>query len=348
MEQKTEKKMGWEIAREVEKEKATMAERAVISSDTWKTLIKYALLYVVLFFAAIWLAGNPFEWTQRLPSEFVKANGWAGTDNWTIIWWVVLVCACFEYMDSAGGMGYGTALTPLLLTAGFDPKQVVPLVMITEMVTGLIAGLIHGEFENVEWKLRPMNETTKLMLMIAVTGMLATFISISAVYNYFQAQKFFIKVYVTVLLLVMGVCSLMTAIKYVKYRPNLMWIFAFVGGFNKGVGGGGYGPVITVGGLIAGVPVKSMVAVTSFAEGMTCLAAVVTWFALVSVGVIVDYMLLPSFVLGTVLAAVAAPYTTRIVPEVFWRWAVPIYCCVLAAYSTYKIWPEIAKRLAAG
>jgi uncharacterized protein len=346
MEQKTEKKMGWEIAREVEKEKATMAERAVISSDTWKTLIKYALLYVVLFFAAIWLAGNPFEWTQRLPSEFVKANGWAGTDNWTIVWWVVLVCACFEYMDSAGGMGYGTALTPLLLTAGFDPKQVVPLVMITEMVTGLIAGLIHGEFENVEWKLRPMNETTKLMLMIAVTGMLATFISISAVYNYFQAQKFFIKVYVTVLLLVMGVCSLMTAIKYVKYRPNLMWIFAFVGGFNKGVGGGGYGPVITVGGLIAGVPVKSMVAVTSFAEGMTCLAAVVTWFALVSVGVIVDYMLLPSFVLGTVLAAVAAPYTTRIVPEVFWRWAVPIYCCVLAAYSTYKIWPEIAKRLA--
>jgi len=112
----------------------------------------------------------------------------------------------------------------------------------------------------------------------------------------------------------------MTAVKYAKYRPNLMWIFAFVGGFNKGVGGGGYGPVITVGGLISGVPVKSMVAVTSFAEGMTCVAAVVTWFVLVSVGVIVDYMLLPSFVIGTVLAAVGAPYTTRVIPEVFWKW----------------------------
>ena len=61
--------------------------------------------------------------------------------------------------------------------------------MITEMVTGLVSGLIHGEFENVEWKLRPMNETTKLMLLIAITGMIATFISVSAVYNYFQIHK---------------------------------------------------------------------------------------------------------------------------------------------------------------
>ncbi len=162
MEQKTEKKMGWEIAREVEKEKPTMGDRAIISGEKWRTLIKYAVLYVVLFFAAIWLAGNPFEWTQRIPSAFSIEKGLVGTDNWTIVWWVVLLCAVFEYMDSAGGMGYGTALTPLLLTAGFDPKQVVPLVMITEMVTGLVSGLIHGEFENVEWKLRPMNETTKL------------------------------------------------------------------------------------------------------------------------------------------------------------------------------------------
>jgi len=346
MEQKTDKKMGWEIAREVEKEKKTMAERAIISGESWRTLIKYAILYVVLFIGAIWLAGNPFEWTQRIPGEYVRANGLAGTDNWTIVWWVVLLCAVFEYMDSAGGMGYGTALTPLLLTAGFDPKQVVPLVMITEMVTGLVSGLIHGEFENVEWKLRPMNETTKLMLLISITGMCATMISVSAVYNYFQLHKFWIKLYVTVLLVVMGACSILTAIKYAKYRPNLMWIFAFVGGFNKGVGGGGYGPVITVGGLLSGVPVKSMVAVTSFAEGLTCLAAVVTWFALVSVGVIVDYMLLPSFVIGTVVAAVGAPYTTRVVPEIFWKWAVPIYCCILAAYSAYKIWPDIQKRLA--
>ena len=345
MEQNVEKKMGWEIARDVEADKKSMGERARVTMGQVKTLAKYIIMFGVLFAIAVWLAGNPFEFTQRLPSAFVKNMGWVGTDNWTIVWWVILICAFFEYMDSAGGMGYGTALTPLMLMAGFDPKQVVPCVMITEMVTGLVAGLVHGEFENVEWKLRPMNETTKLVLMVAVTGMIASMISISAVYKIFQLHKFWIKLYVTVLLVVMGICSVLTAKTFKKYRPSLMWIFAFVGGFNKGVGGGGYGPVITVGGLLSGVPVKSMVAITSLAEGLTCFAAVVMWFALLSTGVVVDYMLLPSFVIGTILAAVAAPYTTRVLPEKFWKFAVPVYCCMLAAYSFYKIWPDIQKRL---
>ena len=80
MEQKTEKKMGWEIAREVEKDKPTMGDRAIISGEKWRTLIKYAVLYVVLFIAATWLAGNPFEWTQRIPSSFVSVQ-WIGRDR---------------------------------------------------------------------------------------------------------------------------------------------------------------------------------------------------------------------------------------------------------------------------
>jgi hypothetical protein len=91
--------------------------------------------------------------------------------------------------------------------------------------------------------------------------------------------------------------------------------------------------------------VKNMVAITSLAEGLTCLASVVMWFALLTTGVVIDYMLLPSFVIGTILAAVAAPYTTRVLPERFWKFAVPVYCCLLAAYSFYKIWPDIQKRL---
>jgi len=340
-----EGKAGWEIAREVEKAKPTMAQRAVVTRAQVTTFIKYIIMFGVLFLIAMWLAANPFEFTQRIPSEYVVSRGWAGTNEWVIVWWVVALCAFMEWVDSAGGMGYGTVLSPLLMFLGFSPLQVVPLIMITEMVTGLVAGVVHGEFENVVWKLRPLNETTKLVIIIAATGMAATAISISAVYSYIQVAKFWIKLYVTILLLVMGVCSIFTAVKDFKYRPALMWIFAFIGGFNKGVGGGGYGPVITIGGLLSGVPVKSMVAVTSFAEGMTCLAAVVMWFSLLYTGVIVDYMLLPSFVIGTVVAAVFAPWTTRVVPEMFWRWLIPIKSLILAIYGFYKIWPDIAKRL---
>ena len=276
------------------------SERAKLSGEQIKTMLIYAAMFIVLFLCAIWLAGNPFEFTQRIPSAYVKAKGFMGTDSWTIVWWVVICCAFFEYMDSAGGMGYGTALTPLMLMAGFDPKQVVPCVMITEMFTGIIAGAVHGEFENVEWKFNPMNETTKMVVTVAIIGMIAVGISITAVYKIFAVHKFWIKLYVAMLLIVMGICSLLTARKVTTYRPKWMVLFAAVAGFNKGIGGGGYGPVVTVGGLLAGIPVKSMVAVTSFAEGFTCLFAVITWFTLLSSGVIVDYLLLPSFVIGTV------------------------------------------------
>jgi len=345
MEQKTEGRMGWERSREVEAEKTTIAARAKVESKVWLTLLKYAIVFGLLFWAATWLAGNPFEFTRRIPSAFVKAKGWVGTNNWQIVWWVVLICAFFEYMDSSAGMGYGTALTPLMLVAGFDPKQIVPCVMITEMVTGITAGLIHGEFENVEWRFKPMNETTRMVVAVSLIGMASVAISITAVYKVFALHKFWIKLYVTILLIVMGACSLGSARAFKTYRPKLMYIFAGVAGLNKGIGGGGYGPVVTVGGLLAGVPVKAMVAVTSFAEGFTCVFAVITWLFMLTQDVVIDYMLLPTFVLGTVLAAVAAPYTTRVLPEKFWRWTVPIYCCLLAAYSFYKIWPDIAKRL---
>lgn len=45
--------------------------------------------------------------------------------------------------------------------------------------------------------------------------------------------------------------------------------------YSKGVGGGGYGPVVTVGGVISGVPVKSMLAVTAISEGTVSAFAII-------------------------------------------------------------------------
>ena len=108
---------------------------------------------------------------------------------------------------------------------------------------------------------------------------------------------------------------------------------------------GGYGPVVTVGGLMYGVPAKSMMAVTAISEGTICVASVLVWLAMLSRGVVVDFILLPSMLLGSMLAAVAAPYATRVFPERSWRLLVPVYCLVLAAYSFWKIVPVVVARL---
>ena len=344
MVRRDEQTKGWEIARELEAKK-TLLQRLIPELRQIKGALWGILALFLVFLLGCWLAGNPFEATQRIPSEFVKSHGWAGTDNWGIIWSVVAIAMFFEFMDASAGMGFGTAVTPLLLVLGFDPKQIVPAVMIQQGVAGLVGAFLHREFENVEWRFRPMSETIRLWLIIAIVGCIAVTFSITAVYAYFKVAKIWIKLYVACLLLMMGIISLYQGRKERPYRPKMMFGFAALAGFNKGVGGGGYGPVVTIGGLLAGVPVKSMLAVTAISEGTVSTFAILVWLALLTSGVTIDYVLLPSLMIATVFSAVAAPYMIRVFPEKLWRIVVPAYCVVVAALCFWKIIPDVIAKL---
>ena len=342
---KQEKLTGWEVAKNLEATKKTIWERLIPEAGHLKAMGSGVVVFFILFLVGIWLAGNPFEATVRMPSKYVVDHGLMG-NQWSIVWSVVLIAAFFEFMDASAGMGFGTALTPLLLVIGFDPKQIVPVVMIQQGAAGLVGAFLHREFENVEWKFSPMSETVKLWLIIAGTGVLFNITAIVGVYKIFHVGKIWIKLYVALLLLMMGAVSLFQAKKDRPYKPKRMVLWAALAGFNKGVGGGGYGPVVTIGGLMAGVPVKSMMAVTAISEGTVSTLSVVTWLALLGSGVTIDYILLPSFMLATMFSAVAAPYMTRVFPEKLWKFVVPTYCLCLTAYAFYKIIPDVMKKLA--
>ncbi len=341
------KKMGWEVARDLEASKQSVLERFIPDWRHIRAALGGVFVFFLVFLLGIWLSGNPFEATVRIPSEWVVANNAQG-DGWHVIWMVVLLAAFFEFMDASAGMGFGTALTPLLLVIGFSPKQIVPVVMVQQGVAGLVGAFLHREFENVEWKFNPMSETVKLWIIIAVTGCIAVTVSIFGVYKYLHVDKVWIKLYVAVLLLMMGFISLWTSKKDRPYIPSKMIGFAALAGFNKGVGGGGYGPVVTIGGLLAGVPVKSMLAVTAICEGTVSTFAIVVWLALLTSGVEIDYLLLPSMMLATMFSAVAAPYMTRVFPEKLWKVIVPSYCLVVCAICFYKIAPDIYAKLVGG
>ena len=88
-----------------------------------------------------------------------------------LILYVILLAFLFEMMDSSAGMGFGTGLTPLLFLVGYDPLQVVPILLISEAMTGVTSGIFHHEFQNVKFSIkRPITKETKIMLMIAVFG----------------------------------------------------------------------------------------------------------------------------------------------------------------------------------
>ena len=62
---------------------------------------------------------------------------------------IILLAFLFESMDSMAGMGFGTALSPLLFLLGYNPLQIVPVILISESITGLTDTIFDHEFKNV-------------------------------------------------------------------------------------------------------------------------------------------------------------------------------------------------------
>lgn len=305
-----------------------LRNRLRLGLGTVRKLLLLGAGYLGLIALSVWLVHDPVA----VPGD---ASAW-------LIPAVVLLAFLFETMDSAAGMGFGTALAPLLLAMGYDPLAVVPVLLISEGVTGLISAAAHHEFRNVRFSLQGgANEATRLMLLIAGVGIVAIIGSVVLAYLAINLPDSIIKTYVALLVLLMGGVAIVRRFanrKTAAYRPRRMIAFAALAGFNKGIGGGGYGPVVTLGEIYSGVYEKSAAAITSLAEGLVSLAGIVAFFAISAVGVELDFALLPSILVGSALAAVASPYLVRILPNRIFSYLMPVYACAVGAIVMARLW----------
>lgn len=256
---------------------------------------------------------------------------------------VVILAFLFETMDSCAGMGFGTGLTPLLFVLGYEPLQVVPILLISEAITGFTSGFFHQEFGNVNFKLKkPINRETKVMLNIAVLGCFAIILSVFLTYYAIQVDKSLIKTYVAILVIVMGIIA-MVKIKTETstYKPKLLTFFSVLAGFNKGIGAGGYGPVVMLGQIFSGIYEKTATAITSFSEGIVSIVGVGA-FVLIPViqnsPILIDFILLPSVFTGGFIAALLSPYMVRIFPNKIWKIVIPIYALAIGIYVLIELY----------
>lgn len=253
----------------------------------------------------------------------------AGT--FSIVPLIVALAFVFEVMDSAAGMGFGTALAPLLFVLGYDPLAVVPVLLVSEALTGVVAGVVHHEFRNVSFSLRPPSDATRLLVLLAGVGAVASIVSIILVYFALTLPASVIRIYVALLVVTLGVVGLARARVNapLEYRPSRLAGFAVLAGLNKGIGGGGYGPVVSLGQILSGVYEKSATAITSLAEGVVSMVGVVTFVVITAAGVPINLTLLPSVYAGGFLAAILTPYVVRVVPNRLWQYTIPLYAFVI-------------------
>jgi uncharacterized membrane protein YfcA len=234
-----------------------------------------------------------------------------------------------EYLDSSLGMGYGTTLTPILLIAGFEPMAIVPAVLLSELVTGVAAGLLHQRDGNIDL---PNDARARRTL-----GLLAALSSIGALAAVILAVRLpgqWFGYAIVAIVVAMGVVTLLTARRRFRYRASGILAIGLIASFNKGLSGGGYGPLVTSGQVVSGMPARQAVVITSLAEAFTCLIGLIGY---VTIKGLPDPALTLPLAAGALLSVPWATVTVRHLPENVIRAAVGVLTLVLGLVSLAKL-----------
>ena len=258
---------------------------------------------------------------------------------------VAFIC---EFIDSSLGMDYGTTLTPLLLILGYSPLVVIPAILMSEFITGTFAAFMHHRVGNVVFDFRndpdhrlikqmrmlgyiPRSNASKIALILAVCSLVGAAAAAVVAVN---IPQFYLKLFIGVIVLSMGLLILLKR----NTRHDFSWKkivgLGVLASFNKGLSGGGYGPLVTSGQILSGVDTKSSVAITSLAESFTCLVGVSTFLLL---GNTVDWKIFLALLAG---AVTSVPFSTRTVKKLKvknFTMIVGIATVVLGLFTLFKV-----------
>ncbi len=237
---------------------------------------------------------------------------------------LLLIAACSlvsEYVDSALGMGYGTTLTPILLLLGLDPLHVVPAVLASEFVTGLVAARLHHTFGNVkfEHKTRASNTT----LLLAGCGVVGTLVAVRLAV---EIPRPLVGIYIGLMVTATGVLILVMNRRTIRFSWPRLGVLGVVAAFNKGIGGGGYGTLITGGQILSGLDPKQAIGITSLAEGFVALLGVTLYLVLTGP---IDWRLSLALLSGALVSTPLAAFTVRRLQFRHLRTAVGVSASVL-------------------
>ena len=269
------------------------------------------------------------------------------------IWFIALGAFFCEYMDSTLGMGYGTTLAPVLLLMGFSPAEIVPSILLSELITGLLAGVFHHRQGNVDFKpktydvfkisnmLSPLGYIEKVRksfplhlkvaILLAACSVVGT---VAAVFIAVNIPKFYLKLYIGCLVLAMGIIILVCFKKDFKFSWKKITLLGLVASFNKGMSGGGYGPVVTGGQILSGVEGKSAIGITSLAEGLTCLVGVIAYVLIAKNPV--EWKLAPYLILGAVLSVPLSAKSVKLISTKNLKLAIAILTIGLGLFTIIK------------
>jgi len=246
---------------------------------------------------------------------------------------LIIAFAAFvmETIDAGLGMGYGTVLTPLLIAMGYNPLLVVPSVLISQAFGGLIASVAHHKLKNVQFSIRKeISQDMKIVLIISTFGVIAAILGVLIAVN---IPMVWLKMYIGILVSIIGI--ILISGKTFKFSWKNMFAVGLLASFNKGLSGGGFGPVTTGGQIIGGNKHKNAIGCTTLSEAPICIVGFLTFFF---INGLTDWNLVGLLSLGSFFGALTGATLTQKLRTKKSVYLLGIIILCLGLWTLYKVW----------
>lgn len=276
------------------------------------SFLQKSMIWLLILIAI--LAGSYF----LLPFEFNR--------SFFILAAVSFFC---ELIDSSLGMGYGTILTSTLLLAGYQPMEIVPTLLLSELFTGFACAYFHDQIENVDLSLRGIQ--MKRALLLGISSVIGLTIGVHIAETLASNLVIFL---IGCIVILSGLSVVLLANVKIEYRNWKMFCVAIIAAFNKSISGGGYGPLVTSGQILSGIQGKSAVGITAFAEGFTCLLSVILF---TYIGEPIRSPLLVPLTLGALASVPLSAFMVSKFPEKNFKLVVGIITMLLGSLLILKV-----------
>jgi len=234
-----------------------------------------------------------------------------------------------EYLDSGLGMGYGTALAPILIILGYHPLKVVPAILISQLITDIAACLSHHNLRNVN--LRINSQDFKIAFILGIVSSIGVIVAVAIA---LKIPKWLLTLYIGLLVLSMGILILVTINRPMRFSWRKIMGISFLAAFNKGISGGGYGPLVMGGQMLSGICAKNAVGITAFAEAITCFVGFLFYLIL---GKSIDWKLTGLLIACATGAVPIAALTVRNVNSDSLKRYIGVLITILGLFTLLKI-----------
>lgn len=243
---------------------------------------------------------------------------------------VVLVSFVLGLVDLSVGMGFGFTVTPVLILLGYSVTDTLPAVLASSFIGGVISSLSHQRVGNVDFNIK--SRAFKMSILMGAIGIIGMYIG---VYFSFNLPEQYSQTYIGIITLLSG--------GFIQFKKRLQFKFTWVritlmglvGAANKGLTGGGYGPVITSGGILSGINEKAAVAIQSLSESFVSLIGFLYYY-LYSEGIL--WSLTRNTALGVVIASPLAATILKNTDENDIKKLITITSIIMSTAIIMKAW----------